>query len=116
MGMDMILHITTRAAWDTAVSANIYTTDSLASEGFIHCSTIEQVLIPANERFRGHIDLALLCINPDKLEQPLVYEDCYETGIAFPHIYGPLKIDAVVDVIDFPPQADGTFVLPKLLR
>lgn len=108
----MILHIARRGEWDTAVTLGQYTTDSLATEGFIHCSTVEQVLVPANERFRGQTDLLLLCIDPALLAAPLVYEDCYETGMLFPHIYGPLNVTAVQSVLDFPPQADGSFVLP----
>jgi uncharacterized protein (DUF952 family) len=73
------------------------------------------VLIPANERFRGQTDLLLLCIDPTRLVAPLVYEDCYQAGMAFPHIYGPLNTDAVLRVVDFPPQIDGTFLLPPSL-
>jgi uncharacterized protein (DUF952 family) len=43
---------------------------------------------------------------------PVVYEDCYDSGQAFPHIYGPLNVDAVVNVVDFPPGKDGFFSLP----
>ncbi|HRQ38956.1 MAG TPA: DUF952 domain-containing protein [Chloroflexota bacterium] len=111
----MILHISRRAEWETAVPSGLYTADSLKTEGFIHCSTPEQVLIPANERFRGQTDLLLLCIDPTRLAAPLVYEDCYETGMLFPHIYGPLNVTAVWQVLEFPPQADGSFALPPEL-
>ena len=111
----MILHITTRETWETAVSANTYHLDSLDTDGFIHCSTSEQVLLPANAMYQGRQGLVLLCINADKLHPPLIYEDCYETGMAFPHIYGPLNTDAVFAVIDFPPNADGSFSLPQKL-
>lgn len=109
---EMILHITDEAAWQTAVAEQVYTADSLATEGFIHCSTVEQLLIPANERFRGQTGLILLCIDPARLQAPLLYEDCYETGIAFPHIYGRLNVDAVINTVAFPPGPDGRFSLP----
>ena len=114
--MNTILHITTRAAWETAVSTQTYRADSLDSEGFIHCSTIEQVLAPANAMFKGQQNLVLLCIDSDKLTHSVVYEDCYESGIEFPHLYGPLDVDAVYDVLDFHPGDDGTFALPEGLK
>lgn len=108
----MILHIARQTDWEKALAAGSYTADSLASEGFIHCSTPAQVLGPANELYRGQADLRLLVIDPAKITAELVYEDCYETGQAFPHIYGPLNLDAVLRIVPFPPQPDGTFILP----
>lgn len=110
----MILHITHRSDWETAQAAGEYRADSLAAEGFIHCSTVEQVLGPANEFYRGKDDLVLLVIDPARLAAELVYEDSYHIGTAFPHIYGPLNLDAVTSVVPFPPLADGTFELPSL--
>lgn len=110
----MILHITTRSEWETAVNTP-YTAPSLHTEGFIHCSTPAQVLGPANQMFRGQTDLILLCIEPDLVTAAIVYEDCYESGQAFPHIYGPLNRNAVTQVIPFPPHPDGTFSLPAAL-
>ena len=113
--MTLILHITTEKDWQTAVTNGEYRADSLASEGFIHCSTIAQVLMPANQMFAGQTDLILLTIDPAKLTAKLVYEDCYESGHQFPHIYGPLNLDAVTGFVEFPPNPDGTFSLPSKL-
>lgn len=113
--MRHILHITTEKDWQTAVAAGDYRAESLESEGFIHCSTVEQVLMPANQMFAGQTDLILLTIDPTKLTAKLVYEDCYETGHQFPHIYGPLNLDAVTGFVAFPPNADGSFSLPAAL-
>lgn len=110
----MILHITRRSDWEAAQAMGDYRLDSLDTEGFIHCSTPEQVLGPANELYRGQPELVLLVIDPSRLEARLVYEDLYASGIAFPHIYGPLNLDAVVKVVPFPPGSDGSFELPTL--
>lgn len=110
----MILHIAHRTDWEAALAAGEYRLDTLDSEGFIHCSTPQQVLGPANEFYRGQSGLVLLVIDPHRLTARLVFEDCYETGTAFPHIYGPLNLDAVSKVVPFPPRPDGTFDLPLL--
>ncbi len=103
-----------RAAADTEVAE--YLDPSLEAEGFIHCSTTAQVLIPANERFAGRTDLVLLVIDLELVPSPTVFEDCYESSQAFPHIYGPIPVGAVVDVVPFPCNDDGMFVLPEALR
>lgn len=109
--MPLIFHITTPEAWKEALEVGAYHGDTLATEGFIHCSTAGQVVRVANARFQGREDLALLCIVTERLAAELRYEPA-EAGEMFPHIYGPLDVDAVVDVVDFPPGPDGQFVLP----
>ncbi|MFO7683896.1 MAG: DUF952 domain-containing protein [Chloroflexota bacterium] len=111
--MNLILHITTRSDW--AASQPPYTAASLYSDGFIHCSTPAQAVYAANAHFAGQAGLVLLCIDEDLVAANVVYEDCYETGQKFPHIYGPLNLDAVLGIVDFPPNADGSFSLPPLV-
>lgn len=115
----MIYHITTAAAWQAAQSAGTYTADSLAAQGFIHCSTAEQVARVANTVYTGQTGLVLLVIDPAQLHAALHVEPADSTipvdhaaGEMFPHLYGPLNLDAVVDVLAFPPDADGVFRFP----
>lgn len=108
-----VLHITSVDRWRSQqADGRGFRDPSLDQEGFIHCSTVDQLLIPANERFAGRDDLVLLVVDTDRLHTELVYEDCYESGTRFPHVYGPISLSAVVEVIDFPPDADGGFSLP----
>ena len=109
----MITHITTAEAWMAALPHGQYTADSLASEGFIHCSTVAQLLGTANAIFRGQDGLVVLAIDEARVTADIIYEDCYETGQLFPHVYGSLPVAAVVGVYPFPCQADGTFALPE---
>ena len=113
--MSPILHMTERSAWQAAQASGVYTAVSLTTEGFIHCSTPDQLLGVANSLYRGQTDLVILVINPDLVEPAIIYEDCYETGQQFPHIYGPLPTTAVTHVHNFPCQPDGTFILPDAL-
>lgn len=105
----MILHITSRGEWQQALEQGAYTHASLTTEGFIHCSTPEQVTQVADERFRGESGLILLCIDSSLVAPEIRYEGEIEQ---YPHIYGPLNLNAVVSLVEFPPNADGTFALP----
>ncbi len=107
-----LVHIAPRAAWDVAQARGDYRAASLDAEGFIHCSTPEQVLRVADARYAGQAGLVLLCIAAEAVAAPIRYEDCYASGEAFPHLYGPLNLEAVVEVVDFPPGAAGRFAMP----
>ena len=110
--MRLIYHITTQKRWQAAFDVGVYMAESQESEGFIHCSTARQVVPVANERFLSQQGLVLLAIDEAHTVPEVRYEDCYETGQKFPHIYGPMNLDAVIAVIPFTPGGDGLFVLP----
>jgi len=91
----MIFHIAEQAVWEDGMNAGIYLPASFSTEGFIHCSTRSQLLGVANELYRGKAGLLLLGVAEEKVPAKIIYEDCYETGQQFPHIYGPLPVAAV---------------------
>ena len=112
LALTMIFHITEQSAWQSAQQSGVYRAESLKAEGFIHFSDWAQVVDTANQFYLGQRGLVLLGIERDRLEAELKYEDVPEVG-AFPHLYGPLNIDAVVKVWPFSPSADGSFTLPE---
>jgi uncharacterized protein (DUF952 family) len=109
----MIFHIAERAIWDAAKPKGVYEAESLRSQGFIHCSTIEQVIPTANRFYRGRADLVLLCIDEAALESEIRYEEG-EPGQQFPHIYGAVNLDAVRQAREFKADAGGGFSLPAI--
>ncbi|HEY9300561.1 MAG TPA: DUF952 domain-containing protein [Phormidium sp.] len=111
--MSTILHITQTEQWEQAKATGVYYSNTLDSEGFIHCSTIEQVEKTANTFFAHQTGLVLLCIDSEKVQPDIKYEAVGEEK--FPHIYGALNTDAVVQAIAFPPNANGKFKLPAEL-
>ncbi len=107
-----LLHICPRDEWLCARDTRAVTPPSLDDVGFVHLSTPDQVHLPANRLFHGRTDLVLLCIDPSRLIddvrfEPGVPED--PESMRFPHLYGPLPVDAVVDVVDYRPGDDGRF-------
>jgi uncharacterized protein (DUF952 family) len=94
----VILHITTPAAWADAIATGAYTADSLTTEGFIHCSEARQLAGVVQRHFPGRTGLLLLHIDPSRLDAEVRYENLEGGTELFPHVYGPIPVQAVVDV------------------
>ena len=99
MVVSEIEHVTTRAAWESAVAAGEYRGDSLAAEGFIHCCTPDQSAGVCERYFRGKTGLVVLKIDAEGLKAPLTWEKAPGSDEMFPHLYGALNLDAVVGVV-----------------
>ena len=108
----MIVHILRIGELEKAEEQGWYEAESLQKQGFIHCSLMHQIIAVANANYRGIEDMVMLVINEDKVKNAVVYEDLYNEGQEFPHIYGTLNLNAVEKVIAFPCNPDGTFSLP----
>lgn len=111
----MIFHICPVTGWIEAMKVGKYAPDGLHTEGFIHCSTIEQLVPSANIHYCNQSDLVVLCIKEDKLDVPLKYEFSETRKEDFPHVYGPINLSAVVNVIDLEKGINGKFELPQEL-
>ena len=74
---------------------------TLEQVGFIHCSFDQQVAATFDRFYAGRDDVVLLVIDPSRLDAPMRVEDLAGTGEAFPHLYGPLELDAVIDVCPY---------------
>lgn len=116
--MEPIAHICALADWSDAQEQGAYRAVSLLSEGFTHCSTAAQVLEVANSYYLGESGLVLLWIDPQRLDVPLRWEapshpagsnGKTHAGELFPHIYGPVSLDAVIAVCPLEPDADGVY-------
>lgn len=108
----VIYHLLPAARWQAQPPGQPYAPPSLAAEGFIHCTAEpERLLAVANAFYRNdpgaHV---VLCIRTDAIEAEVRWE--LVEGDRFPHIYGPLNLDAVVEVLPFPRAGDGTFLPP----
>lgn len=123
--MTLIYHITTRDASLLGRQTGLYRADSLTEAGFIHFSQRHQILGVANAFYIGQTDLVILVVDPSRLQAELKYEPPAHPSVSptapgpenlFPHLYGPLNFEAVIEVVDFPPDKNGSFSLPEALR
>jgi uncharacterized protein (DUF952 family) len=96
----MIFHITDTATWQQSQLQGQHTESTrgvdLEEEGYIHCSTEEQWKGVLERFYADATDLILLYVDEQRLTSPLVYEQLPGVPDTFPHIYGPINLDAVV--------------------
>ena len=100
MESNYIYHITTREQWEEAKKLGHYDSDTLVTEGFIHCSTEPQVAGVLERYYNGRTGLIKLKIEKSKVERPLIFELAGSINEVFPHIHGALNLDAVVEVTE----------------
>lgn len=112
--MKSIYHLAPAARWHGWPSGRPYLPAEFAADGFVHCTAGEALMLQvANRFYRGAPgDFVLLVIDPARLTSPLKWERSPTDDLAplFPHIYGPIDPEAVVDVREVRRTADGEFV------
>lgn len=94
----MIYHVATLASWNEAKIKGIFSVPSLAIEGFIHCSTQHQVQGVLQRYYQGQSNLVLLHIDESLLNVVLKYENAPSVNELFPHVFGAINVNAIVNV------------------
>jgi uncharacterized protein (DUF952 family) len=102
-----LVHILTPPAWQQAQHQNEYSPPSLKDQGFIHFSRPHQALGVANRYYGKEKDLLLLWIDPARLSAPLRWK--LSDGQLYPHLYGPLNLEAVSRTSRLIPDGDGVY-------
>jgi uncharacterized protein (DUF952 family) len=97
----VLFHIVDRDIWSAAVGAGEYRPASLDTEGFVHCSFADQVAPVADARYADVPGLCVVEFDPARVGEIRV-EDSYGEGQVFPHVYGPLPVEAAVAVHPLP--------------
>src|SRR5688500_8707132 len=92
---------------EAALAAGSLERDDLKNEGFIHAAPAEQLTRVAKKLYRQVKNLRCAVVERAKVRSEVKYESA--TGGLYPHIYGPLNMDAVVRVIALTPDAEGRY-------
>ncbi|MGJ3239502.1 MAG: DUF952 domain-containing protein [Anaerolineae bacterium] len=113
----MIYHLTSAVEWKLAQQQGYYVTPSLDREGFIHCSTLVQAIPVANAFYQDIDELVMLCIDETLLDAEVKWEapahleghtpPADSDAQLFPHVYGVINLEAVMDCVSVPADEDG---------
>lgn len=109
MREDLLFHITTKDNWKEYKTNGNYEPKTLESEGFIKCSSGNQLEDTANRIFSDKDEILLLVIDVSLVREDIKYEEDEDTGKKYPHIYGPLSTNAIIDKIAIQAEENGTF-------
>lgn len=108
----VLVHLCSNDEWRAAQAHGEHRPESLDASGFVHLSTRQQVHLPANRLYAGRTDLVLLHIDPARLTSPVRWEAGVASdpdAMVFPHLYGALPANAVINVTPYLPDEDGRF-------
>jgi uncharacterized protein (DUF952 family) len=112
----MIYHISTEDLFHAALEKNAYEHPSLKTEGFIHCSTKQQLPDTLAKHFPDAQEVFLLHIVENRIRNLIKWEEAPSRPQAgpFPHIYGKLPLEAIEDVSIQERLADGSWDFSRL--
>jgi uncharacterized protein (DUF952 family) len=109
--MTRIYKILPRAEWEAAQATGAFLGSAVdLADGFIHFSAADQAEETARRYFAGQADLYVLAVEAEALGPALKWEPS-RGGALFPHLFGPLPCDQVIEARPAPLRADG---LPDL--
>ncbi|TNE73677.1 DUF952 domain-containing protein [bacterium] len=97
MNENTVYHITTQNEWEHYQEMGYLAPESLKSEGFIHCSTQEQLAGTISRFFSDSNQVVLLELDQESLGNSLIFEDSYGHGF-FPHVYRDIQLNEIKSV------------------
>ena len=99
---DRIFHLALASDWEEARASGVYAVSTLGrtleDEGFVHASRADQ-WVGVRERFYAEATEPLVLLTVDRSRLVAEVRDEAVPGLdeTFPHIYGPINLDAVVE-------------------
>jgi uncharacterized protein (DUF952 family) len=115
----VILHLLPESTWRALGGSGTYLPASYAEDGFVHCSAGDDVMLAVANAFYAEEpdELVVWDIDPGHLTSEVRWEPAegspppgVPTSTLFPHVYGPIVLDAVVRTRRLVRDAEGRFV------
>lgn len=117
--MKTIIITSTPELWDKAQKTGEYRYSTISSSleevGFIHATSPDQTIAMLNRRFIDRDNILLLVADLDKIDSEVKFEAPLSgsPGV-YPHIYGPLNVDAIIDTYTPIKNSSGRFIDSEL--
>lgn len=113
--MSLIYHLAPAARWFSWPDKKPYLPAQYEQDGFIHCTSGDELMIKIANRFYKNVpgDYVLLVIDTTKIQDPaspVKWEEATDMKELFPHIYGAIDRNSIVEVRSVQRADDGTFV------
>ena len=106
----IILHCIPKKDWDSMKELKRFGQPMLDASGFIHCSSVEYFWRVAPNFAKDSEERLLLCIDTDRLDAPVRWEDLEGCGREYPHIYGLVNREAVTAVLPYRRDTEGNWI------
>jgi len=94
-----------------SIKSGSYAPASLANDHFIHASPFSQLNRVANKYYKAITDVFLMVTALSRIAPAVKWEPA--TGGLYPHIYGELNMDAVVNAYPVHPNVSGVFDIKR---
>ena len=111
--MPHIFHFINQSDLDRNLNDRELIVPSLGSQGFIHCSKLDQVIGVANFIAPYDEEMRLIEIDGERVLPEIRYENLDGGSTLFPHIYGPLNRDAIIAIHRMEWDGEDGYQLPE---
>ena len=113
--MKTIVVASTHQLWSDAQKDGMYRQsivgESSVDDGYIHANTPEQIIPMLNRHYTDHDDMLILLVDLSNVTSEVKFEaSSVPTPGLFPHIYGPLNINAVYGTFTPSKDSAGNFM------
>lgn len=112
----IIIHCLRQTTWERYKSKDYYGIEYIEAEGFIHCSEINTFANVAPNFIEVTDGMLILCIDTGKVQPEIKWENGDNSGTSYPHIYGLLNMDAIVEVLPYLKDSIGNWIVNDELK
>lgn len=110
----IIIHFALKNEWDEESKKGFYGTSFLEKENLIPCYNVSDIST-IKPKFSTLKDYVILCIDENKLNSEVKYENQENSEYIEPNIYGKIDRNAVINVLPYTFDSEDNFVISNEL-